>query len=49
MSGCAFLDNIFCDLLDLPVCGAGDISDGFGGMGGQTVKTPTSIGEAQEP
>jgi hypothetical protein len=49
LSGCAFLDNIFCDLLSLPVCDAGDISDGFGGMGGQSVKTPTSIGEAQEP
>lgn len=49
LSGCGFLDNIFCDLLQLPICGEGDISDGFGGMGGQSVKTPTHVGEAQEP
>ena len=50
LSGCDFLDNIVCDLLQLPTCGDGGdiVGDGFGG-GGQHVKTPNSIGEAQEP
>jgi hypothetical protein len=46
LSGCEFLDNIFCDLLHLPTCGdAGDIvGDGFNG--GPRPRQANHIGEA---
>ena len=47
LGGCDFIDNIFCDLLDMPLCGDdGNVALPGGQMGAQP-KGAKSITEAQ--